>query len=133
MPMETELQSDYEGSNPLRGNAVPLQGSGHNSAREDLKMKILQKGFTKNEFSIQLEDWSEDFDVFKYKYTIGAYPRGKWRNRVRCQCSFVNKNEATNAFKQLLEGNKTVFDYDFTIMQMGGNRISIKDVKWERV
>jgi hypothetical protein len=94
-------------------------------------MKILQKGFTENEFSIQLEDWSEDFDTYKYVYTIGAYPKGNWKNRVRCQCDFIDKNEAIDVFENLLAGNKTVFDYDFTIMK-ASRRIPIKDAELKR-
>jgi uncharacterized protein YxeA len=95
-------------------------------------MKILQKGFTENEFSIQLEDWSEDFDTYKYKYTIGAYPKGGWTKRVRFQCDFTDKNEALVIFEKLLDGSKTVFDYDFTFLK-SSIRIPIKDAELKRI
>lgn len=90
-------------------------------------MKILKKGFTNNDFSIQLEDWSEDFQNFPYKFTIGAYPKGLWNKRFRSQCEFKDKTEAEKTFEELLNNTKTVFDFDFTVMKPGGNRISIKE------
>ncbi len=96
-------------------------------------MKILQKGFTKDGFSIQLEDWSEDFTTYKYKFDIGAYPKGNWNKRFRAQCEFEDKAEAVKAFEELLNGYVTVFDLAFTVMVSGGNRIPIKDTRLKHI
>ena len=88
-------------------------------------MTILKKAFTSDEFSIQLEDWRDDFTV--YPIIIAAYPKGKWRFRFRADCDFKTLEEAERAFAALCEGLATVFDYDFTVMIPGGRRISIKE------
>ena len=95
-------------------------------------MKILKKGFTNDEFSIQLEDWSMDFPNSKYQFMIGAYPKGNWKNRFRSQCEFENISDAEIVFENLLN-NKTVFDFDFTVMKAGGNRVPITSVDLKRI
>lgn len=88
-------------------------------------MDILNKSVTPNDIPFQLEDWSKDFSSFPYGSTIGAYPR-KY-GRVRCQCDFKDHQEAQAAFEQLAKGEATLFDFNFTVMQAGGNRVHVKD------
>lgn len=96
-------------------------------------MKILMKGFTHDEFAVQLEDWSEDYPTYRYKFDIGAYPKESWKKRFRAQCEFKNKDEALEVFEALLSGKKTVFDFNFTVAVPGGNRIHIKETNLKRV
>ena len=92
-------------------------------------MFILKKGFTPDEFSIQIESWADDRHGFSalYPYTIGAYPKGKWRCSFRADCNFKTLEEAEKAFAALCEGAATVFDYGFTAMIPGGRRVPIEE------
>lgn len=88
-------------------------------------MKILNKSTTPNGIPFQLEDWSEVYSCFSYGSTLAAYPE-KY-GQIRCECNFKNNSEALKAFEKLSQGLVTIFDYDFTVMLPGGNRISVKE------
>lgn len=87
-------------------------------------MKILKKAVTPDGVNIQLEDWSEDYNIYSYGSLIGAYPRKIMRVRAECQCE--NHSEALKIFNDLVIGKTTVFNEAFTVMVRGGNRISLK-------
>lgn len=91
---------------------------------------ILKKGFTQDDFAIQLEDWSDYLTTCPF--VVGAYPKGNWNKRFRSWCNFASMEEAQCCFEELLAGTKTVFDFDFVVTVPGGNRIHIRDTKLER-
>lgn len=94
-------------------------------------MKILEKAFTNDEFSIQLEDWREDYS-FK-PVTIAAYPKGKWPFRFRAWCDYETMEEAEKAFHDLRNGGITVFDVAFVTSIPGGKRVPmVEKIKAER-
>lgn len=81
-------------------------------------MEILKKEKTEN-FDIQLEDWSKDYNCFNYGSTIVLYQPAKEdvgycikRNRkTRFDFTFKNHEEALNAYNDLLLGNKKPINF----------------------
>ncbi|HSH51778.1 MAG TPA: hypothetical protein VK982_08655 [Bacteroidales bacterium] len=88
-------------------------------------MIILQKGRMPDGTVIQIEDWSEDYSFFEYGSTIGAYPISKMGytrqfaprkgEKVRMQYGFESSEEAERAFNGLVEGTKTLKDFELNL------------------
>lgn len=89
-------------------------------------MKILRKGITPDGIEIQIEDWSEDYSFCSYGSYLAAYP--KKYIRIRSWFEFNNHQEAVNAFESLIAGEKTIFDFDFVVMQAGGGHAPLKPI-----
>lgn len=88
-------------------------------------MRIVKKAFIKDGFSIQVEDWSEEYPNFPA--VLAAYPKEGWRSRFRASVDFGTLDEASAAFEKLCNGGATVFDLDFTVMQRA-RRVPIDQV-----
>lgn len=84
-------------------------------------MEIMQKGKLPNGTNIQIEDWSKDYSFKSYGSTIAAYPISnhsldgqfspKKGRSFRFQLDFKNYEEAQEAFKKLVSGERTLKDY----------------------
>ena len=93
-------------------------------------MVILKKGITKNGVDIQIEDWSKDYPkTFAYGTTIVLYPTAKrsvmngvfeypkMNERFRLSFDAKDNYEANEIFKNLVSGEKQIFDYKNRIKQ----------------
>ena len=89
-------------------------------------MKVIKNHRIDDGFSIQLEDWHEDFPSFPA--TIAVYPKDGWRTHFRAQVDFPTLDEAASAFEKLCSGDAKVFDFCFTVMQKGGIRVPMMQV-----
>lgn len=94
-------------------------------------MKILKKAVTPDGVEIQVEDWSEDFSIFTFGSTIAAYPKKYMRRRA--QLELLDNQTAVTVFEELESGNKSVLEFDFTVMEAGGNRVPLKPILERRM
>lgn len=85
-------------------------------------MKIIKKGKFPDGTDLQLEDWSEAYPgVFQKNATVSAYPVAvcslpgqfspKIGEKFRAQFEFDTGEQAKEAFRALLAGEKSLVDY----------------------
>ena len=90
-------------------------------------MKVIRKGTTPNGTHIQIEDWSQDYTIYKKNATIGFYPvahesiykedKPHWMpypkrgETFRASFDFDTESEALEAFTLLKSGCKELMDY----------------------
>lgn len=84
-------------------------------------MNILEKAITLENYSLQIEYWSEDYSLRSYGSTIGAYPRSnhsinkqfspKIGQTFRFQLDFDSYEDAKEAFDNLQTGKTKLNDY----------------------
>ena len=84
-------------------------------------MEILIKALTKDGMNIQLENWHVNFESIPFGSTIACYPRSKVESSVpfgpkkgetfRLQVDFENNETAINAFRDILFGEKKLYDF----------------------
>lgn len=85
-------------------------------------MMVLHKGKMEDGTVVQIEDWSEDYSFREYASTIGAYPASKVDypgqftpkkgETTRMQYDFESTDKADKAFSELIEGAKTLKDFE---------------------
>lgn len=91
-------------------------------------MKVLEKGEMPNGTKIQIEDWSNDYDFYKFGNFLVAYPiathsgTGAWvyptqNEAFRLELHCNNYEQAKQVFDDLANGTKTLQDYAHLVFE----------------
>lgn len=84
-------------------------------------MKIIERAVMPDGTPIQINDWSEDFSCYAPCDEIAAYPRNRYGEKVRVNRHFDSAEDAWTAFRQLMNGEKTLVDLSFVTKKSGAD------------
>lgn len=82
-------------------------------------MEILKKGEMPDGTRIQIENWKGTYSFMFYGSTIAAYPKDRYGITFLTSCDFGSNKEAEKVFNELIQGTKTLKDFNFDTFKDG--------------